>query len=464
MQSYHLMVLTLQTAINNIESKLIKCNSMLNSLVKNRFYKSLFLGISSAAITSASYALMTPLDDTESALIDPVIFSNQDKLNTITLFNPSLDLDLLNPQNSADQQFIEHIIKSGESLSSIFARHNLKIDDLHQIGKQFKKITSGKTLKLTTSENGELEEIAYQKNSLETVIATRKKNGFSVEILKKELEKQIISASGQIDSSFFLAGKEAGLPDKTIMQLTRIFRWDIDFALNIKQGDSFSIVYEKLYAEGRQVGTGNILAAEFINRGKTYKAVRYEDQNGNTGYYTPEGNGMRKAFIRTPVDFARISSHFNMNRRHPVLNRIRAHKGVDYAAKKGTPIKSTGDGIITFQGRQSGYGRVVIIQHGKHYSTLYAHMSAFSKHYKQGNQVKQGSIIGYVGQSGLASGPHLHYEFRIDNQHRDPLSVRLPNSAPVDSRFLAHFKKTTGQYIAQLEHAKNEMVAQNSQH
>ncbi|MGR9117181.1 MAG: peptidoglycan DD-metalloendopeptidase family protein [Gammaproteobacteria bacterium] len=269
------------------------------------------------------------------------------------------------------------------------------------------------------------------------------------------------SALGTIHSSLFLDGKEAGLPDKVIMQLADIFAWDIDFALDIKENDSFAVLYEKLYIGDEEVGTGKILAAEFVNEGKIYKAVRYEDKQGHANYFTPEGHGMRKAFIRTPVDFARISSPFNLKRKHPILNRIRAHKGVDYAAKTGTPIKCTGDGKIIFQGRQSGYGRVIIVQHGKRYSTLYAHLSKFNKHYKKGSSIKQGDIIGYVGQSGLASGPHLHYEFRVDGQHRNPLTVKLPNSAPVDQSLLADFKATTQPLLAQLDQVRGTMLAQN---
>lgn len=437
--------------------------------MKNRFYKSLLLGISTAAIATASYALIAPINESDSSFIDPGIFNNEDNFNFITLNTPNIDLEFTVTRDKKEYKTIEHIIQSGETLSTIFSRHHLSLDDLHKIinstqqGSDFTKIRPGKTLKLTQSENGQLETIAYPNNALETLTATRFENGFKVKIAKKTIDKQIASTSGQIDSSFFLAGKEAGLADKTIMQLTSIFRWDIDFALNIKQGDSFSIVYEKLYAGGRLVGTGNILAAEFMNNGKIFKAVRFDDGAGNAGYFTPEGKGMRKAFIRTPVDFARISSHFNLKRRHPVLNRIRAHKGVDYAAKKGTPIKVTGDGKITFQGRQSGYGRVIIVQHGKHNSTLYAHMSAFNQNHHKGSLVKQGDVIGYVGQSGLASGPHLHYEFRVDGQHRNPLTANLANSTPVDRKVLAQFKKTAERYLAQLNQAKGHVLAQNKQ-
>ncbi|MGR9046791.1 MAG: peptidoglycan DD-metalloendopeptidase family protein [Gammaproteobacteria bacterium] len=434
--------------------------------MKNRIYKSLFLGISSAVVASASYALIAPENKVSSADIDAFthhtfLITQPNAIDDQLLFEPEKGLE------TAEFNSIEHIIQSGESLSTIFSKLNLSKSDLHQIihaneaGRQLTSIASGKTLHVKTTSTGELKQISYQKNALETVTATRENDTFNVEISSKQTEKQVSSALGTIHSSLFLDGKEAGLPDKIIMQLADIFAWDIDFALDIKENDSFSVLYEKLYVDGEEIGTGNILAAEFVNQGKTYKAVRFEDKQGNANYYTPEGNGMRKAFIRTPVDFARISSPFNLKRKHPILNRIRAHKGVDYAAKTGTPIKCTGDGKIIFQGRQNGYGRVIIVQHGKRYSTLYAHLSAFNKRYKKSSQVRQGDIIGYVGQSGLASGPHLHYEFRVDGQHRNPLTVTLPNSAPVDKSLLADFKATTQPLLAQLDQLRTTMLAQS---
>lgn len=434
--------------------------------MKNRIYKSLFLGISSAVVASASYALIAPENKVSSADIDAFT-------NNVLVINPPTPVTnqfVFEPTESievAEFKSIEHIIQSGENLSSIFSKLNLSKSDLHEIihaneaGREFATIASGKTLQVKTTLAGELKQIAYQKNALETVTATRENDTFNVEISNKQAEKQISSALGSIHSSLFIDGKEAGLSDKVIMQLADIFAWDIDFALDIQENDSFAVLFEKLYVDGKEVGIGNILAAEFTNQGKTYKAVRYKDKQGHANYYTPEGNGMRKAFIRTPVDFARISSHFNLKRKHPILNRIRAHKGVDYAAKTGTPVKCTGDGKIIFRGRQHGYGRVIIVQHGKRYSTLYAHLSRFDRRYKKGSHVKQGDIIGYVGQSGLASGPHLHYEFRIDGQHRNPLTVALPNSAPVDKSLTADFKATTQPLLAQLDQIRATMLAQN---
>ena len=418
-------------------------------------------------VASASYALIAPENKVNSADID--VFTDSAMLIAPPhSFSGQFNYASEEKIEATELKSIEHVIQSGESLSSIFSKLNLNKSDLHQIlqtkeaAQQFAEITTGKKLKLKTTRDGDLKQITYQKNALETITATRENDTFNVIVSNKQIEKHISSTSGTIRSSLFMDGKEAGLPDKIIMQLSDIFAWDIDFALDIKENDRFAVLYEKLYVGEQEVGTGNILAAEFVNQGKTYKAVRYQDKHGRANYYTPEGLGMRKAFIRTPVDFARISSPFNLKRKHPVLNRIRAHKGVDYAAKTGTPIKCTGDGKIIFQGRQNGYGRVIIVQHGKHYSTLYAHLSAFSKRYKKGSVVMQGTTIGYVGQSGLASGPHLHYEFRVNGQHRDPLTVALPNSAPVNQSLMADFKATTQPLLAQLDQARaTTLLAQN---
>ncbi|NOQ17260.1 MAG: peptidoglycan DD-metalloendopeptidase family protein [Methyloprofundus sp.] len=340
----------------------------------------------------------------------------------------------------------KHEIKSGESISLIFSKNDLSRSDLHkiihanEIGRQFAEITPGKTLLIGQNISGELSHLVYQINLSKEIKATRLEDGnFKVELIIKETETRIASASGTIESSLFWAGKEAGLSDKLVMQLANIFAWDIDFALNLRTGDQFSLIYEKHFINGKFLNTGEILVAEFINQGDSIKAVRYQDPAGKISYYTPSGDSMRKAFLRTPIDFARISSRFNLRRKHPVLNTIRAHKGVDYAARTGTPIKSTGDGKIIFRGKKGGYGNVVIIKHGQRYSTLYAHLSKFKRGQRTGTRLNQGDIIGYVGRTGLASGPHLHYEFRVNGVHRNPLTVKLPNATPIKKKYKEDF-------------------------
>ena len=240
-----------------------------------------------------------------------------------------------------------------------------------------------------------------------------------------------------------------------------VFAYDIDFARDLRTGDSFEVVYEqKMRVDNQQfAGTGNILAARFTNKGKTLTAVRYVDKSGQPSYYNSDGTSSRRAFIRTPVDFSRISSKFNPGRKHPVLNKIRAHRGVDYAAPTGTPIKATGNGKIAFVGNKNGYGKTIIIQHGGKYRTLYAHMNGYAKGMRNGSTVSQGQVIGYVGKTGLATGPHLHYEFHVNGTHIDPLSHKLPTADPIPKSEMARFKQATQPYIAMLDQAKPTLLA-----
>ncbi len=270
---------------------------------------------------------------------------------------------------------------------------------------------------------------------------------------------QMATAQGVITTTLSEAGKKVGLSEELLNQLTQIFAWDIDFATNLHQGDRFSVVYER----GGFNGADDIVAAEFTNHGKTYKAVRYIDKEGFANYYTPDGKALQKAFLSTPVDFARISSGFDLSRRHPVLHRVRAHKGVDYAARTGTPVKATGNGQISFLGRKGGYGQVIIIQHGDRYETVYAHLSKYRDGLNEGSTVRQGDVIGYVGQTGLATGPHLHYEFRIDGVHQNPLTAQATtNSIPVKATELAEFKSQVQDPLAKLNLVKAKSLFANN--
>ncbi len=441
--------------------------------MKNRIYKSIFLGISSAIVATASFALISPENTHPGYSSSPLDLPKIQPASDLQASLPKTTNPIITTSETISIPAFKtdiHKIKKGESLSAIFNKLGLSKTDLHHIihanelGKQFASITPGKELIAKTDLDGQLLALSYKKNSIDTLEATRIQDDFDVELLSKPIERKTTSAQTTINSSLFLDGKEAGLSDKTIMQLADIFAWDIDFALNLRKGDTFTVVYEKLFVDGKEIDVGNILSAEFVNRGHTYTAVRFETKVGDASYFSPNGKNMRKAFLRTPVDFARISSPFNLKRKHPVLNRIRAHKGVDYAAKTGTPIKTTGDGKIVFRGRKGGYGRVVIVQHGQKYSTLYAHMSNYKKGQKVGSQVKQGQTIGYVGKSGLATGPHLHYEFRVNGVHRNPITVKLPQSNPIKKSLLAEFKKQSQFLLDQLNRAKAQtLFAENKQ-
>lgn len=352
-------------------------------------------------------------------------------------------------------------IKSGDTLSSLFKQagfnDGLMLSVIHGEGdaSELQRLYAGEEISFATDTDGELAEVTLQRSRLESLKIERTEDGFQGERIVLEPQARITFAEAEIESSLFGAGQAAGLTDKLTMELAGIFGWDIDFVLDIRKGDTFSVVYEELYLDGEKIDNGRILAASFNNSGRELTAVLYTDSDGVSAYYTPEGRSMRKAFLRTPVDFARVSSHFNLSRRHPVLHRIRAHKGTDYAAASGTPIKAAGDGKVIHAGRKGGFGNAVVLQHGNNITTLYAHMRSFARGIRAGRRVTQGQVIGYVGSSGLATGPHLHYEFRVNGAPRNPVTVPLPDAEPVASEEMARFKSVTQGALAQLETYQN---------
>jgi murein DD-endopeptidase MepM/ murein hydrolase activator NlpD len=360
-------------------------------------------------------------------------------------------------------------VANGDTLSTVFSRVGLDANALHEaIGsskdaKRFSRLHVGQVLDFKLTPEGQLERMGSKLNDLESISLTRSDKGFS---FKRELVKPDVRTSyahGVINSSLFLSAKRAGLSHSLTMDLANVFGYDIDFAQDIRQGDEFELIYEEHVVNNKQVGNGNILSARFTNRGKTYTAVRYTSKQGVTSYYNADGMSMRKAFIRTPVDFARISSKFSMGRRHPILNKIRAHKGVDYAAPRGTPIKAAGDGRVLLAGRKGGYGNAVVIQHGNSYRTLYGHMQGFAKGVRTGSTVKQGQIIGYIGTTGLSTGPHLHYEFQVNGRHVDPLSQKLPMADPIARNEKQRFLQLSKPLMARMDQEKATMLAANKQ-
>ena len=362
-------------------------------------------------------------------------------------------------------------VKNGDNLSLIFSRAGLSPQQLHQVlslGKETRVLTRifpGDKLRFNIADDKQLKALSYDIDQTETLHITQRTDdsgGYTATTEKHKIDTRTAHSSGTIDSSLFLGAQKAGLSDNLTMELAGIFGWDVDFALDIRKGDSFTVVYEEQFLEGKKLRNGKILAAEFNNRGKSYRAVRYTDSKGNSDYYSPDGKSMRKAFLRTPVEFSRISSRFNLKRKHPVLNKIRAHKGVDYAAPRGTPIRATGDGKIVYRGRKGGYGKTIIIQHGSRYSTRYAHMKNYARGMKNGKRVKQGQIIGYVGSTGLATGPHLHYEFRLNGAVRNPLTVKLPDAGPLPKKYRADFNKKSHPFLAQLNALTRNTIALNN--
>lgn len=354
-------------------------------------------------------------------------------------------------------------VRSGDSLDLLFKRHKLSRTDLANIllipeaKKTLKLIKPGEEI-VVRHEQEKILQIKRPVSETLILVINREDEGYSTAFEAHPIEKRVKYANAVIESSLFLSAMDAGLSQNLTMNLAGIFAWDVDFVLDIRSNDQYSIVYEEIWQDGEFLRDGEILAAEFVNAGETHRAIRYEDPQGNVDYFTPDGLSVRKAFIRAPVDFTRISSRFNPNRRHPILNRIRAHKGVDYAAPRGTPIKAAGDGKITFRGKKGGYGNTVIIQHGGNISTLYAHLSRYGKP-KWGARVKQGQIIGYVGKTGLATAPHLHYEYRLNGVHRNPRTVALPKADPLNKEFAQDFAKKAAPLISQLDMIKKTRLA-----
>lgn len=351
----------------------------------------------------------------------------------------------------------EFVIKSGDSLSILFQRAGLNDGAIYELfntspdSRELRRIMPGQTIGFSINEEGKLEQLTYIKNELTSLEFTRTDKGFSSKKIEREPEIRTAFRHATITSSLFMAGKNAGMSNSMVMELANIFAWDIDFAQDIRRGDQFKVMFEEKFIDGKKIGNGAILAVEFINQGKKHAAVRYTDREGYTNYYTPAGESMRKAFLRMPVDFARISSHFNLNRRHPVLHTIRAHKGTDYAAPRGTPIKAAGDGKVVHAAPKGGYGNTVIIQHGQGYQTLYAHMHNFARNIKAGSRVRQGDIIGYVGTTGLSTGPHLHYEFHVNGVPKNPLTIDLPKTVAIDKAEKPNFLARTRTIVAQLD-------------
>jgi murein DD-endopeptidase MepM/ murein hydrolase activator NlpD len=278
-------------------------------------------------------------------------------------------------------------------------------------------------------------------------------DNFVASVEEVPLQRHLVTAEGRIDSSLFAAGSSAGLRDATIMELAEIFRWDVDFVLDLRAGDSFTLVYEQIEKEGQLVGDGDILAAEFINGGRSFRAIRYVNAEGRADFYTPEGASLRKAFLKAPVQFSRISSVFNPSRKHPVLNTIRAHRGIDYAAPRGTPIRSAGAGRVQFRGVKGGFGNVVEVAHSGGVVTRYGHMSRFASGLSRGQKVDQGQVIGYVGSTGLATGPHLHFEYIERGVYLDPQKAmrRAEPGAPIPANERAIFGLRAAPLLARLD-------------
>lgn len=348
-------------------------------------------------------------------------------------------------------------IQPGQTMGEVFSDLGLPSQLLHkllqdrELKQRLTRIKAGEQFAFDIPADGVLRALQYEQDEASRVrLALNEDGSLERDVMEREMHRRVLSGSGRITRSLFADGEAAGLSSPLILELAKVFGYDIDFGQDLRVGDEFSVVFEEVYREGERLRTGDILVASFVNQGRRFTAFRYVFPDGRVEYFDADGRPLKKGFLRMPIDFARLSSRFNPNRRHPVLGTIRAHRGVDYAASTGTPIKAAGDARVSFAGTQGGYGRTVILDHGNGITTLYAHMSRFGR-FRTGQRVRQGEVIGFVGASGLATGPHLHYEFRVKGVHRDPLKVTFPKPEPLPKTELARFQMQTQPWLARLE-------------
>lgn len=369
------------------------------------------------------------------------------------------------PSDVAGNFWHEERIQRGDTMSALLDRLNVNDEDITGFmqsakdSKALRLLIPGRIVRAQTDSEGNLLSLQYISSSESMLKVEKQAGGFKASDDAVPLESRLMMKSAEIKSSLFGATDAANIPDNIAIQIADIFSSDIDFHSDLQKGDKFTVVYESFYNKGELIKTGRVLAAEFINSGKSYRAVYFQDREGRGGYYTPEGKNLRKAFLRSPLEFSRVTSGFTNARFHPVLKEWRAHKGVDYGAPTGTRVKAVADGTVTFVGRQGGYGNLLILQHQGQYSTAYGHLSAFAKNLRRGSKVNQGDIVGQVGMTGLATGPHLHYEFRIAGVQRNPLNIAMPTAFPIAAQYKADFNKMAENLAMRLNLLKNTNLA-----
>jgi murein DD-endopeptidase MepM/ murein hydrolase activator NlpD len=368
---------------------------------------------------------------------------------------PATEHSGLGAQQASVASTIQVVVGPKDTMGSIFRRMALDPADLAAIRQlpgirqSLDYLKPGDAIQVTRTA-GSVKELTRKVSETKTLHVVRDEAGFAANVTENPVQTQIRTASATIDSSLFQAAEAAQISDLVALRLANIFAWDIDFVLDIREGDRFTAVYEQIYQDGKYLRDGDVLAAEFVNGGKVYRAVRYVDDSGTIGYYSPDGKPMRKAFLRAPVEFTRVSSVFNPHRLHPILNLIRGHMGTDYAAPIGTPVHAAGDGRVAFEGVRGGYGNAILLSHSSEIQTLYGHMSRFARELHVGSHVQQGEIIGYVGMTGLATGPHLHYEYLMNGVHKDPQTVKLPGADPLRADAMDRFHAQTSSWLDDL--------------
>jgi murein DD-endopeptidase MepM/ murein hydrolase activator NlpD len=418
------------------------------------------------AIASGLLALVLFLavNETPQAETGPVLLSTVTEEVSLPL--PSATID----RNEAFWQIEQ--VRQDDTLETLFRRMNIRDEDAikflmlspdaHALNTQ---LLPGHSVETKTNAQGKLLYLEYELDADNILVAGLTSGGYVVATKKLLLESQQVLKSAVIRDTLFGATDDAGIPDQIAIQIAEILSSEIDFYQDLRPGDRFHVIYEAFYNAGEMMKTGNVLAVEFVNNGTTYQAIHFGDATGKYAYYTPDGKSLHKTFLRSPLEYTRISSSFSAGRYHPILQRIKAHRGVDMAAPTGTRVKASGDGRVAFMGKKGGYGNVVVLNHPNGISTVYGHLSRFSDAIRKGDAVNQGDIIGYVGMTGLATGPHLHYEFLVNGNHRDPMKVALPNTVPLDDNFKSEFNAHSLTMLAKLEMLKQRMqlAAQQTQ-
>ncbi len=378
---------------------------------------------------------------------------------------PSLN-DATTAASEEDTFWFSEVVRRDDTLASLLKRLNIRSSDAIEFLRTNQdasalasQLKPGQAIRAQSNKDGDLIQLQYQINNTSVLDVSKSDSGYMAKQHEINFSKHTVLKTATIRNSLFNATDDADIPDSIAMQLVDIFSTDIDFHTDLRKGDRLVVAYEAEYSEGLQVKAGQVLSAEFTNDGKTYSAVMFRDPKGHVSYYTPEGKSLHKSFLRSPLEFSRISSGFSTGRLHPILQTIRAHKGVDYAAPIGTRVKAAGDGIVEFMGSKGGYGNVVVLQHPNKISTVYGHLSRFSPNLHQGMKVSQGDIIAFVGMTGLATGPHLHYEFLLNGEHHDPVTVALPSAEPIPAAYRSNFLAQKDAYATQLHLLRASHVA-----
>jgi murein DD-endopeptidase MepM/ murein hydrolase activator NlpD len=357
-------------------------------------------------------------------------------------------------------------VQRGDTVDELLRRLSIEDPDAGEYLRKsaeadsFRKLPVGTEVQAETTAAGGLISLRYIDSDSAQVSISKQGGGFQTRTLPAQMETRLLVRTGEIKTNLYAATDAAGLPDAAANQLSDLFSGDIDFHHDLRKGDRFTVVYEMTYSNGALLHMGRIQAAEFINRGHSYSALYFQKDAQHGDYFTPDGKSVHKAFLRSPIAYSRVSSSFSLSRFHPILKKWRSHKGTDFAAAIGTKVKVTADGIVAVVGREGGYGNVIMVNHQGRYTTVYGHLSHFAKGLHKGQRVAQGDVIGYVGMTGLTTGPHLHYEFRVNGQQRDPLRVALPDAKPIASADLAAFEPAANELVARLNLLRNTNLAQ----